>query len=106
MYKPGILDGGRGWLLALLLRTKPLYHAALALSAYHCQTIKLANLSHTLCQFTSSVQQQEYLELSLKSANQFAQSGCPRNGLGIATAVLELAFYEVLLHSENPQFLY
>jgi hypothetical protein len=41
-YKPSISDGGRGWLLSILIRTKPLYHAALTLAAYHQQA--------TLCQ--------------------------------------------------------
>ncbi|PVH69572.1 hypothetical protein DL98DRAFT_661621 [Cadophora sp. DSE1049] len=34
-YRPLVSEGGRGWLLSMLLRTKPLYHAALSLSAYH-----------------------------------------------------------------------
>ncbi|KAG0645738.1 Pestheic acid cluster transcriptional regulator 3 [Hyphodiscus hymeniophilus] len=32
-YSPSISAGGRGWLLSLLTQTKPLYHAALSLSA-------------------------------------------------------------------------
>jgi len=32
-YTPSISAGGRGWLLSLLTQTKPLYHAALSLSA-------------------------------------------------------------------------
>ncbi|KAF5876912.1 putative regulatory protein [Botrytis fragariae] len=34
-YRPLASEGGRGWLLSILLRTRPLYHAALSLSAYH-----------------------------------------------------------------------
>jgi hypothetical protein len=34
-YQPLVSEGGRGWLLSILLRTRPLYHAALSLSAYH-----------------------------------------------------------------------
>jgi hypothetical protein len=34
-YQPSIADGGRGWLLALLLQTRPLYDAALSLAAWH-----------------------------------------------------------------------
>ncbi|RDW82918.1 hypothetical protein BP5796_04409 [Coleophoma crateriformis] len=41
MHSPSIADGGRGWLLSLFLRTPPLYHVTLALSA-HC----LDNLNH------------------------------------------------------------
>ncbi|RAL64659.1 hypothetical protein DID88_001692 [Monilinia fructigena] len=35
------LSSGRGWLLLLLTRTKPLYHAALSLSAFHRQSLLL-----------------------------------------------------------------
>ncbi len=42
MYKPSFIDGGRGWFLSLLLRTKPLYHAALALASFHTGTLHLA----------------------------------------------------------------
>lgn len=38
-YNPSILEGGRGWLLLILTRTKPLYHVALSLAAYHQQSI-------------------------------------------------------------------
>jgi hypothetical protein len=38
-YVPPATELGRGWLLALLTRTKPLFHAALALSAYTMHTI-------------------------------------------------------------------
>ena len=34
-YTPPAIELGRGWLLALLTRTKPLYHAALALSCLY-----------------------------------------------------------------------
>lgn len=40
-YTPSISFGGRGWLLSLLNRTKPLYHAALSLSAFHRQALLL-----------------------------------------------------------------
>jgi hypothetical protein len=36
-YEPTIKEGGRGWLLSILMRTKPLYYAALTLAAYHRQ---------------------------------------------------------------------
>ncbi len=39
-YRPSETDDGRGWLLALLTRTKPLYHAALSLSALHLQVLQ------------------------------------------------------------------
>jgi hypothetical protein len=99
MYKPGILDGGRGWLLSLLLQTKPLYDAALALSAYHRRTVLLARMSHP-CRVAALVQQEKYLEACIKSVNQFAQYSCPSKGLGITTAVVQLAFFEVIFYLE------
>jgi hypothetical protein len=38
-FAPSISTGGRGWLLSLLNRTKPLYHAAMSLSAFHWQSL-------------------------------------------------------------------
>lgn len=38
-YSPSINEGGRGWILSILTRTKPLYHVALSLAAYHQQSI-------------------------------------------------------------------
>jgi hypothetical protein len=38
-YNPSVLEGGWGWLLSILIRTKPLYQVALSLSAYYQQSI-------------------------------------------------------------------
>jgi len=105
MYKPGIPEGGRGWLLALLLRTKPLYHAALALSGYHRRTTTPAKISHP-CRAAALVQQEKHLEICIQSVHQFAQNSCPNNGLGIATSVVQLVFFEVFFRLELPQVLY
>src|SRR5690242_10230425 len=94
LYKLRIMEGERGWLLALSLRTKPLYHAALALSAYHRRAIMLAETSHP-CRVAALVQQEKHLEICIKSVNQFTQNSWPNNGLGIATSVVQLVFYEV-----------
>lgn len=49
-YTPPATELGRGWLLALLTRTKPLYHAALALSAYFMHSmLKHMDSSRTIC---------------------------------------------------------
>jgi hypothetical protein len=42
-YKPSVIAGGRGWLLSILTVTKPLYHAALSLAAYHRQSMLCGN---------------------------------------------------------------
>lgn len=46
MYSPSINDGGRGWFLSLLLRTPPLYHATLAISALCLESWTFPTNSH------------------------------------------------------------
>jgi len=41
-YQPPVADGWKGWMLALLLQTRPLYDAALSLSAWHRNSIMRA----------------------------------------------------------------
>jgi C6 transcription factor Pro1 len=43
MYDPTAVEGGRGWLLSLLLRTPPMYHMTLALSAHCFEMIEVPN---------------------------------------------------------------
>ncbi len=93
MYQPE-LAVGRGWLLSLLFETKSLYHAALAVSAYHRRTILAGDVSQSL-RLATLVQEEQHLEISIKMANQAAQNSCPKIGVGIATAVVQLFFYEV-----------
>lgn len=100
MYNPGIQEGGRGWLLTLLLRMKPLYHAALALSAYHCRTTMIAKTTKT-CSVATLIQQEKHLELGVKQFNQFTQNSCPKNGTGILISVIQLMFYEVFALSPS-----
>ncbi|KAH8805306.1 fungal-specific transcription factor domain-containing protein [Xylogone sp. PMI_703] len=59
-YDPSIEERGRGWLLYLLLQTKPLYHAACSLAAYHRQTMYcLGNGMQEAC-FTIEALNQQY----------------------------------------------
>ena len=97
MYKPEALEGGRGWLLNLLLQTEPFYHASLALSAYHRRMIMLAKVSHAY-QAAALVQQEKHLEICMDSVRQSAEYGCPNMKLGIVTSVVQLFFFEVLSH--------
>ncbi|KAN0095386.1 Fungal specific transcription factor domain containing protein [Hyaloscypha variabilis] len=43
MYNPTAAEGGRGWLLSLLLRTPPMYHMTLAMSAHCFEMIEVPN---------------------------------------------------------------
>ncbi|RDW73543.1 hypothetical protein BP6252_07450 [Coleophoma cylindrospora] len=107
MYKPGILEGGRGWLLALLFRTKPLYHAALALSSYHRRKIILTKITHP-CQLASLVQVENHLEICLTefqktitAVTQYVTGSCPTNGLGVLTSMVQLVFFELFASKGN-----
>jgi hypothetical protein len=105
MYKPGILEGGRGWLHSLLLQTKPLYHSALAFSAYHRRTILSATLSPQ-SQVAALVQQAKHFDICIKQVNDFSQDSCSKNGLGIAFAVVQLVFFQVSIFLSSQILLY
>jgi hypothetical protein len=103
MYKPSITQGGRGWLLSLLLNTKPLYHAALGLSAYHKGTI-LLETSRAQCGKTSISDEKKHFAICLaefqqaiKDVNHWVSeiAACPVNSLGIMACVVQLIFFEV-----------
>lgn len=101
MYEPEVFKGGRGWMLELVLGMKPLYHAALALSAYHRRTSITGNATSQGFSTTTLVDQEQHLEMAIKVVNQFAFSSCPnvaRGRLGIMACIVELFFYEVLSH--------
>ena len=93
MYKPEMLEGGRGWLLALVLRRESLYHAALALSAYHRWTQMPAELARTSREAVMA-QQERHVGVCMQLAN-LGQGSCPRNNLDVATAAVQLVFFKV-----------
>jgi hypothetical protein len=101
MYRPHIFEGGRGWLLGLLLRTKPLYHASLALSSYHRRMSIHEKLSER-CRALSFVRQGEQLQACLvevqhaiRSVDRFVQHGAPSDGMGVVSSIVQLVFFEV-----------
>ncbi|KPM41353.1 hypothetical protein AK830_g5178 [Neonectria ditissima] len=100
MYRPDITKGGRGWLLNLLLGSKPFYHAALALSVYHRRTAVPASNKH---QVATLVQQEQHLEISLNAMNFAMQNSCgvDARGLGVATAVVQLMLFELFTGDKN-----
>ena len=63
-YNPPADEFGRGWLLALLMRTKPLYHAALSLSAYHLH-LALLNSNRAGCAKKCWRQMEKHYSLAL-----------------------------------------
>jgi hypothetical protein len=102
VYKPDLLEGGRGWLLQLLLRTKPLYHAALALSSYHLMISGLSMISAE-CRVFSAVKKEERLAMCLEEVQrtirdvQVFTKERSHNALGLLASVVQLVFLEVFL---------
>lgn len=100
MYNPRFPDGGRGWLLTLLLHTAPLYHAALALGAYHrllsnfvmappaCRSAATLKHAHHFEQCLANVQQ------AIREMTQFV-SGSRELEIGTAMSIVHLVFLEV-----------
>jgi hypothetical protein len=88
MYEP---EGGRSWLLALLLKSKPFYHAALTLSA----CVRRDDVSTQSSRAAMLLQQEEHLELCLKLLSHSAQNSCSNDGLGMLAAVIHAMFFEV-----------
>lgn len=99
LFKPGILEGGRGWLLNLLLRNNPLYYVALAFSAYHRRTMMPAETARQL-QAAALVQQEKHLGICIALMNKSAHKFCGElKGLGIVITIIELMFFEVTTFS-------
>ncbi|KAG4426794.1 hypothetical protein IFR04_000225 [Cadophora malorum] len=107
MYKPQIAEGGRSWLLSLLLRTKPLYHASLALSAYHRGNILLA--SQRCVAHHSMVEQEKHLAICLEEFQEAIKNvgqmvmlrACPKDSLGLMASVVQLIYFELFAGHGN-----
>lgn len=107
MYKPEVIEGGRGWLLSLLLKVKPLYHASIGLSAYH-RGVVLRGMSSGMCTNSSIAEQERHLAICLTEFQDAIKSAenCfydivndslmrPENGLAIMSCSVQLVFSEV-----------
>ncbi|KAF2814347.1 uncharacterized protein BDZ99DRAFT_437239 [Mytilinidion resinicola] len=60
-YNPSIQEGGRGWLLAIITQTKPLYQVALNLASYHQQSV-LAKDSAFSCEISLAKLEERHIE--------------------------------------------
>lgn len=101
LYRPSVLEGGRGWVLSALVRTKPLYHAALATSMHHRRTLMASGLS-TSARVTALVEQERHLEVAIKAVTERAANACPAVGLDIMLTVVQLVFFEVsVVHQKS-----
>jgi hypothetical protein len=103
MYKPAVQEEGRGWLLALLLRTKSFYHGALAVSAYH-RRVSMVSKNAPPCRIAGLISQEKHLEIclaefrqSMEAINKTAYGACPYQGIGMVALIVQLIFFEVYL---------
>ncbi|KAF5868962.1 putative c6 transcription protein [Botrytis fragariae] len=107
MYKPEVSEGGRGWLLSLLLKTKPLYHASIGLSAYH-RGVVLRELTSGGCTKPSIAEQESHLAICLTEFQEAIRSAqdcakdcvygrdiCVGSSLAIMACVVQLVFFEL-----------
>ena len=101
LYTPNIIQGGRGWVLSLLLRNAPLYHAALALSAFHRKSsLLVANWEK--CRMVSETQQETHLSIcltefqnSIRNLDQWLKEEKKGDILGIMASIVQLVYFEV-----------
>jgi hypothetical protein len=102
MYKSSVADGGRGWVLSLLLRTKPLYHAALALSAYHRGAMLLASQRDESGHPVNANEQEKHLakffegfQAATTRVSHFVEQRRPGDCMAILSCIVQLVFFEV-----------
>ncbi|CAG9975006.1 unnamed protein product [Clonostachys byssicola] len=103
LYKPDAASGGRGWLLSLVFRTKALYHAVLALGAYHRSTL-LSSQGSCEWQLENMRSQEENLAFCLDLVQESTSGACGKDGsgVGIAAAITQLLFFELFTnHNSN-----
>ena len=100
LYNPTVSEGGRGWLFSLLLTSPPLYHASLALAAYHKRINLLSNNRH----YTGEVIEEERqlstslneFQHALKDLKKWMKLNvCPLQTLGLMASTVQLIYYEV-----------
>lgn len=94
IYKPSLVDGGRGWLLSLLLRNKSFYYITLALSANHLKgSVPLENIATTLYQQERFVSRfQVLIEQATRDVERNVKGENP-NEVGVTIASLLQLFW-------------
>jgi hypothetical protein len=97
LYRPDGFDG-RGWLLALLQRSRPLYHAALALSGY-LRGMRFFGALSDGCRVAVAVTQTTHLAASLEEVRRaMGEISTAQGGgdvVGTFGSVVQLVFFEV-----------
>ncbi|KAG0648889.1 Pestheic acid cluster transcriptional regulator 3 [Hyphodiscus hymeniophilus] len=107
-YVPSVIELGRGWLLALLTRTKPLYHAALAMSAFYIKSALAKNekdrsrciQGHEEAMKTHHAIAFQHLQLQIAFLNSNQLEGTIKDRLEILACIIQLISFEVLVVNE------
>lgn len=106
-YRAHIFEGGRGWLMSLVMRSRPLYHAALSVSAYH-QTA-LITAKSTQCRYQTWQAIQEHHTLALQELQKNMVDLRSReitlsieDGVDVLASIVQLTSFEVGLRFHLP----
>ncbi len=101
-FAPSVSTGGRGWLLSLLNKTKPLYHAALSLSAFHQQSLlSLEEVDQTQTDYLDELERHhnlalEELQLFIRSHSvSMNNTGALGGNVQILACMVQLISFEV-----------
>jgi C6 transcription factor Pro1 len=100
-HTPTLSAGGRGWLLSLLTRTKPLYHAALSLSAFHQQSLMALARGEEETDYLQELERQhnltlKELQLSIQAHSlDQSEAGAFDRNVQILACTVQLISFEV-----------
>ena len=96
MYGSNIRQGGRGWLMRLLVHCEPFFYAALVTSStFQYEELQAERAADVNELADVVIVQEKYLETSLELINDLAQNGCPQIQIGTVSALLQLFFFKV-----------
>ncbi len=86
-YRPPLIDSGRGWLLVVLSRNKPLFHTALSLASYFF-SVALDNSTgvHDTCKVHNAEELQKQQDLALR---ELQNDMAALNGRGYKTSIAD-----------------
>lgn len=119
-YRPPLFEGGRGWLLVLLMRNRALYHTALSMASYFFSVVLEAasdgKQSHERCRMTNWAELQRQQQLALRelqreidTLNRKEQEACSeprpvptyRESARIVESILQLLIFDVAISSNG-----
>jgi C6 transcription factor Pro1 len=108
-YSPRLLMGGRGWILVLLMRNKPLYHTALSLASFFFSVVvNTSALEHSACQENNWNELQRQQELSIKSLQNSMQfltsrgiSACFHESIKCLEGIIQLLSFDATIGNAN-----